>query len=210
MLAALAPGRARAAAIDVALVTVPVAVATECDADAVLSAVELRRAFVKEARDAGGHGGVPPGRVGAARELHEVRPVRPHDLDHGRASDLAGGGHERDLLAAGIPGRMAMSLTGRAYTRQLRDGRPVGVHHVDLGVAVAVARERDLRAVGRPGGVPVVGTVVREVDETGAVGIHHVDLAVTVALARERDLGPVGRPGRMEISARSVREPHRV
>ena len=85
-----------------------------------------------------------------------------------------------------------MSLTGRAYTRQLRDGRPVGVHHVDLGVAVAVARERDLGAVGRPGRFGVRGRVIREPHRVRAVGVHHVEFGVPVAVALEGDFRAVG------------------
>src|SRR2546430_6011605 len=36
------------------------------------------------------------------------------------------------------------------YTTLFRSPGSVRVHHVDLGVAVAMARERDLRPIGRP------------------------------------------------------------
>ena len=95
-----------------------------------------------------------------------------------------------------------MSLTGRAYTRQLRDGRPVGVHHVDLGVAVAVARERDLGPIRGPGRTEVSGRSVGEPHRVRAVGLHHVDLGVPIAVALEGDLRPVGRPGGLHICSR--------
>src|SRR5262249_22781834 len=67
---------------------------------------------------------------------------------------------------------------------------PVGVHDVDLAVAVAVADEHD-PAVGRPGGQFVGCCVVRQPRLPSPVGVHDVDLGVAIARAHERDAAPV-------------------
>src|SRR5439155_16242404 len=75
------------------------------------------------------------------------------------------------------PGRK--TVTGRVVG-QTGLVAAIGVHRVDLVVAVAVAHEDDRIAIGRPGGFPVGGGVVRNVDLAAAVGVHGVDLDVVV------------------------------
>src|SRR5438270_323944 len=95
------------------------------------------------------------------------------------------------FAAAGIVGPASREADESAAVRR--------VHDIDRGVL----RERDLRPVGRPGGVVIPQRVVREADESAAVRrVHDVNLVVAVARARERDLRPVGRPSRGAIIAR--------
>src|SRR5437588_5369341 len=69
--------------------------------------------------------------------------------------------------------------------------RAVGVHRVDFRVAVAVALEGDLGAVGRPdGGAVEMGRVVGDIAKARAVRVDHVDLVAVI----EGDLSPVRRP----------------
>src|SRR3990170_7314988 len=76
----------------------------------------------------------------------------------------------------------------------------VGVHHVDLRVAVAGGGEGDAGAVRRPIRVAVVrGGSLGQVLEPGAVRIDRVDLEKAVAVRDEGDPAPSGaRDGRGE------------
>src|SRR5262245_52386775 len=49
------------------------------------------------------------------------------------------------------------------------------LHQVHVMSPVAIGDERDLLAVGRPGGEVVLGPVPRQVAQAGAVGVHDVD-----------------------------------
>src|SRR5437660_3704610 len=86
----------------------------------------------------------------------------------------------------------------RRVVGEVAQARTVGVHDVDLHIAVALALERDPRAVRRPAGPIVRGRSVGEVRNARAVGVHDVDLLVPVAGAAEEDFRPVRRPGHAE------------
>ena len=110
-----------------------------------------------------------------------ARDVQDRDL---RDAPHAGDREERQACAVRGP-RGALRLR-----RQVRDLTATPARHVadpELQVrAVFVRGVRELRAVGRPGGIGVEGLVVGEVDRP-AVDRHHVD----VANGRERDLLPI-------------------
>src|SRR5438034_1305116 len=94
--------------------------------------------------------------------------------------------------------------------RLIRDPRlvlSVGVHHIDLEVAVAIRDEGDLRSVRRPIGVGIPGGGVGELGLPAPVGVHHIDLVVAVAVREERDLRPVRRPGGTALEPGRVGEP---
>src|SRR5206468_10164536 len=81
---------------------------------------------------------------------------------------------------------------------QLSDPGPIRVHDEEMEVAaVAVAREQEPAAVGRPAcAVAFVPTgAVGQADNTAAIRIHDIDLFVAVAETDERDLSAAGRPG---------------
>ena len=80
--------------------------------------------------------------------------------------------------------------------RQLGRVRPIRVHDEDLFVAVAIARERELRTVGRPFADAIPDTVVLgERGDTAPVRVHDEDIAVApIAVAVERNPGAVGGP----------------
>src|SRR5215203_1915226 len=71
----------------------------------------------------------------------------------------------------------------------------VGVHHVDLIVAVARATEGDLLCTTGEGGVFVAGLVVGEFPQARAVRVHRVDLCIPVPVAGEGDLAVRARKG---------------
>src|SRR5205823_13401007 len=68
-------------------------------------------------------------------------------------------------------------VVGARAVAEVLEARAVGVHHVDLRVAVTGAHKGDLRAVGRPDGAEVAARV-GELCDARAVGIHHADVAV--------------------------------
>ena len=71
----------------------------------------------------------------------------------------------------------------------LRGSDPSAVHDVDLVVPIAVAREGDLSAIGRPGGADVQARAPREaMDDLRSVGVHHIDLEITGSARAECDL----------------------
>ena len=107
------------------------------------------------------------------------------------------------MAAVGRPRRLPAHR--RRGARQLGEAAAVErAHDPDLVVAIAVRHERDLRAVGRPGRLAVVGGVVRQPQQAAAVGVHHVDLVVAVARGVEGDLRAVGRPGGARVEGRVV------
>jgi hypothetical protein len=84
---------------------------------------------------------------------------------------------------------------------------PVGVHHVDVAVAAAVAHEADLPAVERPCGMPVPRRVPCQVAQAAALDVDDVDLVVAVAIADKGDPPPVGRPRERAVAVRQARQP---
>ena len=77
----------------------------------------------------------------------------------------------------------------------------VGVHRINVAVAVAQALKNDFRSVRRPVRENVLRRAARDVRLVAAVGVHRVYLEITVPIAVERDLGAVGRPGRVIIES---------
>jgi hypothetical protein len=108
-------------------------------------------------------------------------------------------------LGVGWPGRRSSCRRreeGAAVVAGLvgeaADVGAVGVHGVDVDVAVAGGGEDDLRAVVRDGGLGVVPGVVREAAQVGAVGPGGVDVVgvegpdvALCAVRRWRALGGV-------------------
>ena len=87
--------------------------------------------------------------VVAAAPLDRVLPTTTADeIGRCRPDEGVRAGRS-EQRARGLPGGQGFD---RRVVRDARLARPVGVHRVDLVVAVALARERDLGAVGRPRG----------------------------------------------------------
>jgi len=104
------------------------------------------------------------------------------------------GGENGPLTAYGVAGQAGLA-------------RPIGVHHVDLGVAVPVRGEGDLTATRRPGGTKeVAAAMVGEVSVTQPIGVHHVDFGVVVLLESEGDPATVRGPGRTAFVSAVVGE----
>jgi len=59
--------------------------------------------------------------------------------------------------------------------------------------------KRDAATVGRPRGIRVVVSVIRQVCRFASVRVHDVDLGVTGTGRPERDTAPVGRPTRTVV-----------
>src|SRR6266540_2328921 len=76
---------------------------------------------------------------------------------------------------------------------QLRLSAAVGIHHVDLVVAIAVAGEGQLAAVHAPACGLVIARAVGQPRHCAAIGVHEVDLGVAIAVGCERDALAVGR-----------------
>src|SRR5207342_807302 len=72
----------------------------------------------------------------------------------------------------------------------------VGVHDVDLRVAITRAAKGDRASVGRPGRLGVVCEAARQVPLPAPVGVHDVDTECLLWAGRyEGDRLSVGRPG---------------
>ncbi len=139
-------------------------------------------------------------------EVDRVAAVGVHDEDFASA-------HVRKLRPIRGPGRHAV-IDLRAV-REVHEPTPVGVHDEDVGVVVggtcAIRRERDLLAVGRPGGIGIERGIVGELHESAPVGVHDVDLPVDVedGSPRENDLASVRRPSSVAVlQVGAVREVH--
>src|SRR2546422_5028703 len=96
---------------------------------------------------------------------------------------------------------------GRPTASRSRSRVAVRVHHVDIGIARAETRERDLLAVGRPRGRRS-RAVMGQLGHPAPVYVHHVDVSVTA----ECDLSAIGRPGPREavVGKHSLTAPVRV
>ena len=93
-------------------------------------------------------------------------------------------------------------MVARVAGHELRLTAPGARHRPDRIRAGAVRDEGDRRAVGRPGGLPVVRRVPREPAEPAAVRRHGDDVAAAVAIGGEGDAETVGRPGGLAVRAR--------
>src|SRR5439155_10089401 len=87
----------------------------------------------------------------------------------------------------------------------------VGVHRVDLEVAVTVTLECDLRSITGPDGPGeadgrITRRVIGQPSLVTAVGVHRVDLEVAVTVTREHDLAAVVRPGRGSVICEPARQ----
>ena len=160
-----------------------------------------------------------PGRreVGAAEfgHLPEVRAVAVHheELERRRTPEpflqqaailveLCAGAEqaaaERDLLA--VP-REERSAVGPGPVRQPAHVRAVGLHRIDLHVAVADAGEHD-QAVRRDRGLGVVAGRARQLRRRRAVGVGAVDVVAVVD--RPHVTTRVARPRRTSFDASCV------
>ncbi len=72
--------------------------------------------------------------------------------------------------------------------RELREAEPIGVHHINIVVAIAVGREGNFRPVGRGGRVEIIADVVGQIGDRQPIFILGVDLPVAIAVARKEDL----------------------
>ena len=92
----------------------------------------------------------------------------------------------RTAAVGHVDGPMAQEIDRRSLRRRFRRVRglqlpveapagvgTVGVDDEDLRVAVAVACESDLGAIGRPGATRVVGGVLGQWSQSATVGVHH-------------------------------------
>ena len=139
--------------------------------------VGLLRRGARQAAEPGGRcarvGGLAPAPRDAAR--HVARDVH---REHARRA----AGRQRVVaarpVAAAVEGqRLPVGrLVARRVVGQPPRVRAVGVHDVDLLLAVARAREGDLRAVGRQLRALVEAGRVGQPAHVRAVGAHHVDV----------------------------------
>src|SRR5207253_480999 len=124
---------------------------------------------------------------------------------HADVGDAVRVGEVGDLGTVRAP--VGHLVFGLRVEGELRLAGAVGVHHVDLRGAGAVAGEDDLAAVGREGGVAVVadaGQLLRG----AALTRDDVDVADGRAggLGGEDDLAPVGREVGKDRKAAQVRD----
>ena len=157
-----------------------------------------RRAGGRAVRDAArSRGGGTAGRcrAGSCRNCSRLRrPGRPYFTSITYTSEPPS---RLEMNAIFLPsGDHAAKLSWAGHARQVALVRAVGVHDVDLVIAVAVGREGDALAVRRPGRPVVDAVVVGQAADVAAVGVHDVNLQVADAAAAKGDLLAVGRPGR--------------
>src|SRR2546428_5404310 len=100
---------------------------------------------------------------------------------------------KHDPRAVGRPA-CTVAFVPAGAVRESRDSSPVRVHDIELFVAVAVALEQDLRAVGGPGGRKITEGVVGKAGDVAPVRVHEEYLLVPV-------------PGIAESDPRAVRGP---
>src|SRR5688500_11900769 len=98
---------------------------------------------------------------------------------------------EHDAPAVGGPRRMRVEarISGQAYRIAA-----VGIHDVNLHIAIAVAVERDALPVRGPFGMMVHRVVEGEAPWVAPVGVHHVNLQALAQSAAEGDPSSVGWP----------------
>ena len=130
-----------------------------------------------------------PGRAGipawVGGQPDEARAVRVDGTNVGAAAlDHAG---ECDLSAIRRPRWLPSESDA---VGQLNDAGSVGIHQIELCLAVAIACKGDFRAVRRPRGGEVRGRMVREIGGATTGNIDHQDLAV--ALEGVRQYGVTG------------------
>jgi hypothetical protein len=95
-------------------------------------------------------------------------------------------------LAVGGPRRLDIFSSRSRY---LYRRTAIGIHHVNMLLAVAVAGKGELRSVRRPVGRQVIGRIIGELRNL-AVDARHIDLPVAVAISQKNELRAVGRPPR--------------
>ncbi len=124
---------------------------------------------------------------------------------------------ERDLLAVGRPGRVGRvvdQLRGRAAQRGhqvdvaslrrhvRRGGSEVARRHQQAAVVFSRGDEGQARAVGRPGGLRVVGGVVRDARDVAPGQRKDLDVEVAGPVGRVGDVVAVGRERRLLLEPR--------
>ena len=90
------------------------------------------------------------------------------------------------------------------FVDELSQPRPVGVHDLDVPVAVPVGAECQSRTVRRPAGIEVPPRVTRELRDAGAVEVDDLDVAGHRRSGVERDPLAVGRPRGWDTGGRST------
>jgi len=137
--------------------------------------------------------------AGVARDFKNVARADVHDVD----VVVAGGAAptESDELAIGRPGRVDEVTLVRDI--DFLGVGAVGIHHVKLGNAAAVADEDDgLQGFGIPGGRSVAAGI-REGETLGAIaaGVRDVQRRSALHGRREHHLRAIGRPGGGRVGA---------
>src|SRR5262249_55788450 len=116
------------------------------------------------------------GRPGAILEvavLADAVPAGPVGPGHTRMEpDGQRTGAVPQHLAGGRPGGPPVVAGAAAHVAL---AGPVGPHHVDLVIAVALRAEGDQAAAGRPRGVEVVRRAGGQAPQPGAVGVDRPD-----------------------------------
>src|SRR5205814_1897347 len=119
-------------------------------------------------------------------------------------NDRRGG---KGIIRSGYSLELRTRVHETLVERKLGQAAPVRVHDVDLFVAVAIAVERDPRAVGRPAGGVIPDAVLGELLDAVPVRPHDEDIEVRpIAVAAERDPRAVGRPAAAPVVRAVVRE----
>ena len=127
----------------------------------------------------------------------QAEQLRGHSRTLAQTGGLCQRLMSRDLFLRGRPGKRFVDP--RRVPGQVPLAAAVGVHDVDVVVAVALASEGDLLPVWRPERLP---PALGQPSLSAAVGVDDVDLVVAAgAVAAEGDPPPVGRPGRSRIRA---------
>ncbi len=106
------------------------------------------------------------------RRPREIAQPFQHPAAHVYRVQAARERHVHNVRPVARPGR-----------RRVRDeiarqpARPAAIHfhHVDFTVAIPVGDEGDLLAVGRPGGLPFLGAVERNLAQIAAIGVDNED-----------------------------------
>jgi len=55
---------------------------------------------------------------------------------------------------------------------------PIGIHHIDLKVAITIGLEDNLAVIRRPGGVLIKTLSIRELAHLTAIRFHHIHIGV--------------------------------
>jgi len=85
-------------------------------------------------------------------------------------------------------------------------GNAVGIHHVNVGIAITERMKGDTATVRRPGREPVLTWMIRSIQQARAVGVHNPNFIIARTVRNECDLPAIGRPGCRTVVRRVIRQ----